>query len=141
MNPKTHYIVVRRDLPFGVLCAQIAHAAGESFYALRPGSSEERAPVSNQEVAGSNPARGSTFNPSQTIAVILGARNEHRLKRLAADLLQANVPHVVIQEPDPPYDGQCMAIGLVPGDKSELAAHVRGYHMLPNFTLEERNGD
>jgi peptidyl-tRNA hydrolase len=32
MEPLTHYIVVRRDLPFVVTVAQVAHAAGESFY-------------------------------------------------------------------------------------------------------------
>lgn len=61
----THYIIVRRDIGFGDVCAQIAHAAGESFYelAFRPGSSEtaERS-VFNGEVAGSIPAPGSTSN-------------------------------------------------------------------------------
>ena len=27
-----HYVVVRRDLPLGVIAAQVVHAAGESFY-------------------------------------------------------------------------------------------------------------
>lgn len=32
--PLTHYVIVRRDLPFGQICAQITHAAGESFFAF-----------------------------------------------------------------------------------------------------------
>ena len=32
----THYIIARRDLTVGDLVAQVAHAAGESFFLLRP---------------------------------------------------------------------------------------------------------
>jgi peptidyl-tRNA hydrolase len=36
----THYIIARRDLTVGDLVAQVAHAAGESFYALERTRSE-----------------------------------------------------------------------------------------------------
>lgn len=169
-----HYIVVQRGLPFGVTCAMVAHAAGESFYAFAtlgrssvlewagsltaagadggaspsdpanlverecptcPGSSEKERLLSKQEVAGSSPAPGSTlkqFIPDRTVAVILGARNAAKLHRLSQKLAEANVPHVLVFEPDEPYCGQLMAIGLVPGEKALLADHVRGFHMLPD---------
>lgn len=124
-----HYIVVRRDLPIGVTYAQIAHAAGESFYQFGSGSSEKERAVSNCEAAGLSPARSSTFNPSMTIAVVLGARNESRLLKLEGELLAARVPHVAIREVDAPYAGQLMAIGLEPGTKHGLYPHIREYHM------------
>jgi hypothetical protein len=108
----THYIVVRRDLPVGVLLAMVAHAAGESFYRL----------ASTFTVA--------SFNPSETIAIVLGARNEGRLEKLAHALHADSVPCVEIHEVDGEYAGQLLAIGIVPGDKSALAPFVRDFHML-----------
>lgn len=152
----THYIVVRRDLPLGVLAAQVTHAAGESFYKLAcvaqvrehpvsnrevagsspaagstsfPGSSEKER-VDNDEAAGSIPARGATFDPSETYAIVLGARNESRLLKLERALREAGVPHVAVREPDSPYNGQLMAVGLVPAPAHELRRHVADFHML-----------
>ena len=58
--PLTHYIVVRRDLPFGILAAQIAHAAGESFYAF----ALPKITVSNRTMAGSMPGPGTMMMAS-----------------------------------------------------------------------------
>jgi peptidyl-tRNA hydrolase len=66
----THYLVVRRDLPLGALLAQLAHAAGESFFLLaevaqkteHPGGEPEPVTpvaVSAEEVGGSSPSLGS----------------------------------------------------------------------------------
>lgn len=152
----THYIVVRRDLPLGVLAAQVTHAAGESFYKLAcvaqgehpvfnrevagaspaagstsfPGSSVQSASPQGVEVAGSIPARGATFDPSETYAIVLGARNESRLLKLERALREAGVPHVAVREPDSPYNGQLMAVGLVPAPAHELRRHVADFHML-----------
>lgn len=126
----THYIVVRRDLPVGVLLAMVAHAAGESFYRLRPDSSEKEHLLSKQEVPGLSPGRGSTFNPAETIAVVLGSRNEGRLTKLANALHHAGVPYVGIHEVDGPFAGQLMAIGVVPGDKDRISPLVNDFHML-----------
>lgn len=54
----THYIVVRRDLPFGTTCAMVAHAAGESFYQLGRSSVKERGEGGNPvaAVGGSSPS-------------------------------------------------------------------------------------
>ena len=92
-EPLVHYVIVRRDLSIGQVCAQIVHAAGASI-ALKAGSSG-RAPRSsnaNAEVGGANPSQpaistGSgvaegfgpagvipaprTILPSDTIAVVL----------------------------------------------------------------------
>ena len=80
----THYIIARRDLTVGDLVAQLAHAAGESFFlfyaqvrlgpsassrgvaglipaegaTLIPGRLEKERPSSNGNVAGSSPAPG-----------------------------------------------------------------------------------
>lgn len=54
-----HYIVVRRDLPWTTTVAQVAHAAGESFFLL--GRVEHRL---DELLAGEIPAPGSTFGGS-----------------------------------------------------------------------------
>lgn len=137
----THYIVVRRDLPVGVIYAQIAHAAGESFYQLAsrgwtmpsdsifPGSSVLEHQTFSLEVGGSTPSRGSTFVAAETIVVVLGARNEQRLKRLEIALLDTGVIFTSIRETEGTYRGQLMAIGLMPGPKSVLAQHINQFHM------------
>lgn len=261
----THYVIVRRDLPFGTTCAQIAHAAGESFYLLNAGavladrkaegeipssgstlasSSGKERPVGNDgedgglapsspasyctcsangiqlpgahspdcsmslqsgvvqgehaprvsrsdgEIVGVTPyapgqlhrptynhTRGDsaetpcpqcksfleddylpaslylgdrTFDlkprlqrfleqrgvlppevPKPTV-VILGARSEQRLLTLERQLTEVGVRHVAVREPDAPWDNALMAIGLVPGEKSDLYPHVRDFHILPD---------
>lgn len=194
MSGLTHYLVVRRDLPVGVLCAQLAHAAGESFHRLPRhlpdhlcvscgrvllgdwpaddlrrafvtgaswwevvsrgatmwasdvdkasaeaekrydppcrGSSEKERAVPNRDVAGSSPAPGSTFDPSRTTVVILGARNAGKLARLELQLVTAGVPHVSVREPDSPWCGALMAIGLVPGDRDALSPLLNEFQLL-----------
>jgi peptidyl-tRNA hydrolase len=91
-----HYILVRRDLPFGVTLAQVAHAAAES-----------------NNLAG-----------HCTVAV-LGVRNENRLKKISYKLKSKEVAHVDIREPDAPWNGQLMAVGVVPGEREDLASHFK----------------
>jgi hypothetical protein len=125
----THYIVVRRDLPFGQILAQVAHAAGESFYLLGRHSSVKEQLTFSQQVGGSSPSGGSTINPEETVVVVLGARNEGRLRRLQRILLEGGTAHTTIREVDGEYAGQYMAIGLVPGEKVELQTYVNDFHM------------
>lgn len=87
-----HYVIVRRDLPAGQQLAQTIHAAGESS----PGNL-----------------------PATTHAVALHAESEQDLLDLEARLLQDGVAHVAIREPDPPYNNQLMAIGIVPQVRSK----------------------
>jgi hypothetical protein len=159
----THYVIVRRDLPFGTLCAQLTHAAGESFYRLPQfparSSSESTShrlgdggsnpsertnagvaqcseqQVSSLQVGGSNPSPGS-ISLSHTIAVVLGARNELRLLKLERTLLAAGIPHVAIREPDAPWHNQLMAIGLVPAPREAVSRYMKDFQTIR--TLQER---
>jgi hypothetical protein len=81
---------VRRDLPLGTLAAQLIHAAGASA-ALGPGAL-----------------------PPDTRAIALMVVDEAELAVLAERLELAAVPHVAIREPDPPWSGALMAIGIPP---------------------------
>jgi hypothetical protein len=166
-----HYIVVRRDLPTATICAQLAHAAGESFYQLaQAGVAQlrERGEVliGGPARVGGNPTSGSTLgrrlsedgvgnnatvvqthpiqplpDPSRTVVVILGARNEAKLRRLERQLVLAGVPHIAVREPDKPWDGALMAIGLMPGVKDDLSPRVNEFQLLtfaPDARLDAR---
>lgn len=109
--PLTHYCIVRRDLPFGVICAQLTHAAGESFYRLPQFST------------------GSQYS-THTIAVVLGARNETKLLKLEDWLKEDDVPHVAIREPDAPWYNQLMAIGLVPAQRETVQKYVKYFQTI-----------
>jgi hypothetical protein len=169
----THYVIVRRDLSIGDVVAQVAHAAGESFYkfAMNPRSSVgEHQRSYDREDVGSIPAagfkvlresasggsgsgqlpgssvserledaqadgcairpRGANSDVSDTIVVVLGARNEHKLLRLETMLIAAAVAHVAIRETDGSHAGHLMAIGLLPASKEAVENHLREFHML-----------
>jgi hypothetical protein len=81
----THYCVVRDDLPRGVLAAQLIHAAGES------GAGQ-----------------------LGLYAVALAVHGEAELRLVEDRLRFLEIPHRAIREPDPPWCGQLMAIGVVP---------------------------
>lgn len=85
-----HYIIVRSDLPLGALAAQITHAAGESVIE----------PV-----------------PSGTHAVVLAVPNQAKLLALERKLIDLNIPHAAIREPDEPWNNELMTIGLKPTHK------------------------
>jgi hypothetical protein len=92
-KPLYHYCIIRADLPNGVQKAQLIHAAGESS----PGKL-----------------------PSGTFAVCLAAENEAHLLELEQALLNRGIPHNSIREPDAPYLGSIMAIGIVPCDRRSV---------------------
>lgn len=104
-------MIVRADLPLGVMAAQIVHAAGESSPGLLG---------------------------SGTFGFVLSVPDE---KALSAELLRLQARGVrliesgqtppedmlsmmAIREPDPPYYGQLMALGLVPARKEAWRRHV-----------------
>ena len=87
-----HYCVVRSDLPRGVLAAQLIHAAGES-----------------------GPAESGTY------AVALAAKNEKQLRNVELRLQFDDIEHCAIREPDPPWNGALMAIGIKPVPKQPAA--------------------
>jgi hypothetical protein len=86
-------VIVRSDAPTGVQLAMTVHAAGQS--AQLPGALEAAPP---------------------TIAVALVA-SPAELATLAAHLAAASVPHVIVCEPDEPWRGAVLAIGMVPMPK------------------------
>lgn len=91
-----HYCIVRRDLPHGKQCAMFIHAAGEAS----PGNL-----------------------PDHTHAYALSCKDECELHELAIRLDAAGVKFKLIAEPDAPYNGAFMAIGVFPGPKSKLEKH------------------
>lgn len=82
-KPITQYIVVRADLPLGMIAAQVAHAAGH----------------------------GSERHPPETHVVVLQVPNEKALLKISERLVRAEVAQTLIIETDLPYNGQAMAIG------------------------------
>lgn len=89
----THYIIVRRDLPLGVLAAMITHAAGESGALYQ------------------DPYDG-RFRDAR--AVVLEAKDEKDLYRVARKLQRHGIQYTQVVETGPTYFGELMAIGLVP---------------------------
>lgn len=91
--PFRHFVIVRGDLPEGVRSAMIIHATGESCEG----------------------------HPKGTHAYALLARDEEHLLELAGRLWDAEIPHVVVDEPDEPYNGQAMSIGIfLTQDKAKI---------------------
>lgn len=111
-RPLTHYVIVRRDLTVGQVCAQITHAAGESAALYAVSSVKERQPYKLEvgglspsprtipggvvdggvSRVGGTPARPANPLPENTIAVVLGVRDESRLLRIASRLDRAALP-------------------------------------------------
>lgn len=93
-----HYCIVRNDLPVGVMAAQLVHASGESFH----------------------------HGAQKTMAVVLAVRDEAHLVDLESQLLRDGIPHRAIREPDHPWDGQLLAIGVVPLVDRNTIKHITG---------------
>jgi hypothetical protein len=68
--------------------------------------------------------------PHDTRAVVLAAPGEAALLAVEARLVAAGVPHRAIREPDAPWGGAIMAIGLVPGERAALRRHLSSLPLL-----------
>jgi len=99
----THYCVVLEGLPLGVTGAQLVHAAVDSS----PGGL-----------------------PEGTFAVVLAARSEMELLSLEKKLIAKNIQHAAIREPNAPWCGQLMAIGIAPCDRSLVKKEVSNFPLL-----------
>lgn len=64
------------------------------------------------------------FLPSSTYAVALTCPDEAALRALAERLKASGVRCRTIHEPDAPWNGALMAIGLEPALKKEVGRHV-----------------
>ncbi|HUJ57016.1 MAG TPA: hypothetical protein VLX92_00830 [Kofleriaceae bacterium] len=93
-------MIVRADAPLGVQLAQTIHAAGQS--AQLPGARTASPP---------------------TVAIAL-ASPPAELAELAAALAAAGVRHVCVHEPDDPWRGALMAIGVVPSPRALVRRFV-----------------
>lgn len=54
---------------------------------------------------------------SGTFAICLAVDDEQHLLQVEQDLIAYGIPHVAIREPDAPYNGALMAIGLAPCER------------------------
>jgi hypothetical protein len=68
--------------------------------------------------------------PEETHAVVLTARGEAALRAVAARLTLAQAAFVEVREPDAPWCGALMAIGLVPKQKEDLRRLVSSLPLL-----------
>lgn len=107
----SHYIIVRRDLPIGIMCAMVAHAAGESA------------------------AWNTSLITESTRAIILQAKNEDHLEKIRGYLIGENIPHVRIVESTGPYAHQLMSIGIVPVEQTLVQDKLSDFTLL-NGCLE-----
>lgn len=98
-----HYCITRADLPHGTQAAQLIHAAGESS----PGNIH-----------------------SGTFAFALITPNEQALQDLSFALFMGGIPHKCIFEPDAPWTGQMMAIGVCPGPRKKLRKYFSNLPLL-----------
>lgn len=62
--------------------------------------------------------------PSNTYAVALKARDEAQLVELYARLEAAGIPCTLIREPDSPWLGQAMALGISPCDRTLVRKYL-----------------
>ncbi len=90
-------MIVRADLPHGIQSAMIIHASDES--------------PPDKPVPG-------------TYAIALTCADEVSLARQAARLEQAGIAFTRIYEPDPPWNGALMALGIFPRRKEELRRYL-----------------
>jgi peptidyl-tRNA hydrolase len=152
----THYVIVRRDLTVGQVCAQIVHAAGASVGLLYASSSVlERQAGNGLEVGGSIPSsratstgavltggaslageipasRANPYLPDDTIAVVLSVRDESRLHVAARRLDREGIPYVLIREAD--MGDAATAIGVMPLPRERVGRAVKDCVIYP---LEE----
>lgn len=126
-GPYWHYCVVREDLPLGTLAAMLVHAAGES--AMRAENWCLEPDDHGCEVCRHDYQRGYGWNydegcgncggygllPDAPIhAVVLAAKDEAALLEVEMRLTLAEIHHRSFREPDPPWDGALMAVGIEP---------------------------
>lgn len=118
-----HYLIVRRDLPFGVTLAQVAHAAADSMEDWI--CSEKYVLIGDRN-----------FEPMTV--VVLGVRNELSLRARERKLKRLKIPYVGVREPDEPWNGELMSIGVWPGERDQLEPIFKN---LQAFRFEDWSGE
>lgn len=112
-----HYIIVRKDLPLGIMAAMITHAAGES-------ASHRLWPL-----------------PPHTTAVVLEALNEDHLKDIVGYLRINGIDFTQVIESDHPYEGQLMSLGLKPADRARFGNKLKGFNLLKSCAPQPKPVD
>lgn len=65
-----------------------------------------------------------------TYAIALTVPDEGAMRAVSARLKLAGVSHVRVTEPDAPYSGQLMALGLVPARKEDVRRFLSSLPLL-----------
>lgn len=101
--PPYQYIIAREDISPDRLSAQIAHAARKSA--------------------------GSIEHP-HTHCIVLAAPSLGALMHIHQRLLEAGIKCVLIEEPDPPFNGAATAIGCFPIPRKKIRRVLSGLNLL-----------
>jgi hypothetical protein len=102
------------------MAAMVTHAAGESA-ALFDMEAYKFGPPTN-------PVWPNFF--SGATAVVLEVKDEVQLLKAALMLSHHEVKYLVVNESSPQYDGQAMAIGLMPAERSVVGPLLTEYQTL-----------
>jgi hypothetical protein len=74
---------------------------------------------------------GAVAIPQNTFAVALAAKDELHLEFIEAKLRRLAIPHQTIREPDAPFFGALMAIGIHPvADRSTIKKVTKGLQLI-----------
>lgn len=68
--------------------------------------------------------------PQDMHAVVLAAESEAALVAVKEKLVRAGIAHVAIREPDAPWNGALMAVGVAPGRKEVLRKFLSSLPLL-----------
>lgn len=106
MSVPYQYLVLHKSCKNspGIVACQAAHAATECIQSL---------PVSDQ-----------------THVCALEAETSADLETLGKLLTDAGLPHVVIREPDEPYNGAAVAVGVAPMDRYLVKPYMSTFKVL-----------
>ena len=85
------------------MAAQCVHAAGESS----PGNL-----------------------PEGTYAIVLAVPNIAKLLALEKRLVEVNIPHKAIREPDAPWNNELLSIGIEPMDRRKVRKYLSNLPLL-----------
>lgn len=96
-------MILREGLPPGIALAMVAHAAGESS------------------------RMATSLDPDAHAAVLEAGGPE--LLALEAQLRGAGVAHAAIREPDEPYCGELLAIGVAPQQRGPLRRFLSRFRL------------
>lgn len=112
-GPLTHCVIVRPNLGAGLLAAMVIHAAGESS----PGNL-----------------------PDTTHALALQARTVDELEAAVQLIRARGLRCVEVREPDAPWNGALMAIGIEPVERARLRflQHLPLVRSCPSSSAKEQ---